>query len=137
MVAKIFPGEYPRTPLLFSARFTRLRIGPSEDFLWIRPWLDMGRLHKLRFCVLTLIKCVFKNLCLCGYPLLIVFLKTPFLWHFCVVQCGNFHRNGGFSQSVFVQIWSSVNGARVNLCAALHQIFWSITILCTMCAKDN
>ena len=42
MVTKIFPGEYPRTPQGPSARFARLRIGPSEDIL-LDPPLVMSR----------------------------------------------------------------------------------------------
>ena len=63
-------------------RFCALTLLPfSEAPCWI-----LERFQNLRFIAFTLIKCSFKNLHVCGYPLLTAFLKTSV---FVAFLCGS------------------------------------------------
>ena len=57
----------------------------------------LERFQKLPLlCVHTMIKCVFKNLHFCEYPLSIASSKTFAFVAFCADQCEHIHKKGGF-----------------------------------------
>ena len=101
--------------------FTLLRF--CEGHCWI-----LERFQKPRFCVFTLIKCVFKNLRFYKFPLLIAFLKTSvaeaflcgFAWALTQKEC--------FLLRFCTKTEQCERGSRVIRCDSAMEIFYILII---------
>ena len=70
--------------------FVMMRFCCMKVPVHINPFLYKNGGKNVRFCALRLIKCVFKNLCFCGYQLLIALSKTFFCCFFVRISVNIF-----------------------------------------------